>query len=56
VIARPALTPGIGFPHASLAIQLTRRRSRGGKQCTETVYAVTDLDWGEIRADGLAAR
>lgn len=47
---------GIGFPHARLAIRLTRRRrSRAsGRWHTETVYAVTDLSWDEIRAEQLA--
>jgi predicted transposase YbfD/YdcC len=51
-----AVNAGIGFPHARLAIQLTRRRrSRAsGRWHTETVYAVTDLDWNDIRADQLA--
>jgi predicted transposase YbfD/YdcC len=51
-----AAVSGIGFPHARLAIRLTRRRrSRtSGKFHTETVYAVTDLSWGEIRAEQLA--
>lgn len=52
-----AVTAGIGFPHARLAIQLTRRRrlltSRTSHH-TETVYAITDLSWGEIRADQIA--
>jgi predicted transposase YbfD/YdcC len=51
-----AVTAGIGFPHAHLAIQLTRRRRSltSGKWHTETVYAITDLTWSEIRADQLA--
>jgi predicted transposase YbfD/YdcC len=51
-----AIIAGIGFPHAHLAIQLVRRRrSRTGRRWhTETVYAVTDLSWGDIRADQLA--
>ncbi len=46
-----AVNAGIGFPHARLAIQLThRRRSRAsGRWHTETVYAVTDLGWNDIR-------
>lgn len=51
-----ALAAGIAFPHARLAIQLTRRRrtltSRNWH--TETVYAITDLTWSETRADQLA--
>jgi predicted transposase YbfD/YdcC len=51
-----AISAGIGFPHARLAIRLTRRRrSRTSGRChIETVYAVTDLNWGEIRAEQLA--
>ena len=46
----------IGFPHARLAIQLTRRRRLLTRTShhTETVYAITDLTWDEIRADQLA--
>ena len=51
-----AVTAGIGFPHARLAIQLTRRRrcltSRQWR--TETIYAVSDLTWADVRADQLA--
>jgi hypothetical protein len=38
-----AVTAGIGFPHARLAIQLIRRRRsrRSGTWHTEIVYAVT---------------
>jgi predicted transposase YbfD/YdcC len=47
----------IKFPHARLAIQLTRRRKplTSRKWHTETVYAITDLDYGQIRADELAS-
>ena len=47
---------GLGFPHARLAIQLTRRRRLLTSRTwhTETVYAITDLSWGEIRADQIA--
>jgi predicted transposase YbfD/YdcC len=47
---------GIKFPHARLAIQLTRRRKplTSRKWSTETVYAITDLDYGQIRANELA--
>lgn len=40
-----AVTAGIGFPHAALALQITRRRRplTGGRWRTETVYAITDL-------------
>ena len=50
------MTSEIGFPHARLAIQLTRRRrcltSRQWR--TETIYAVSDLTWADVRADQLA--
>ncbi len=51
-----AVGPGIAFPHARLAAQITRRRRRSGtsRWSTETVYAVTDLAFGDIRADQLA--
>jgi hypothetical protein len=47
---------GIAFPHARLAIQLTCRRKalNSRKWHTETIYAITDLDYGHIRADQLA--
>ena len=47
---------GIAFPHARLAIQLTRRRKalNSRKWHTETIYAITDSDYGHIRADQLA--
>lgn len=47
---------GITFPHARIAAQITRRRRRSdtGRWGTETVYAVTDLGFGDIRADRLA--
>ena len=46
----------IRFPHARLAIQLTRRRKslNSRKWRTETIYAITDPDYGQIRADHLA--
>ncbi len=51
-----AVTAGIRFPHARLAIQLTRRRRclTTRKWRTQTVYAITDLTWHQIRADQLA--
>jgi len=51
-----AVTAGIGFPHAHLALQITRRsRSLAGRRWrTETVYAVTDLGWHDTRPDQLA--
>jgi predicted transposase YbfD/YdcC len=51
-----AVRTGLGFPHARLALQLTRRRRPLTSGCwrTETVYAVTDLTWDQIRADLLA--
>jgi predicted transposase YbfD/YdcC len=53
---RSAVTGGILFPHAQLAIQIVRRRRPAGSRRghTETVYAVTDLSWQQIRADQLA--
>jgi len=46
----------LGFRHAQLALQIIRRRRAGpsGRWHTETVYAVTDLGWRDIRADQLA--
>lgn len=40
-----AVSVGIGFPHATLALQITRRRRplAGRRWRTETVYAITDL-------------
>jgi predicted transposase YbfD/YdcC len=40
-----AVSAGIGFPHAALALQTTRRSRplTGGRWRTETVYAITDL-------------
>jgi predicted transposase YbfD/YdcC len=51
-----AVAAGIGFPHARLAIQLTRRRRSLNRKRwrTETVYAITDLDQSQIRPDELA--
>ncbi|MGH3673593.1 MAG: ISAs1 family transposase [Pseudonocardiaceae bacterium] len=51
-----ALSEGIGFPHARLAIQLRRRRRplTSRKWHTETVYAITDLGWSDTRAARLA--
>jgi predicted transposase YbfD/YdcC len=51
-----AVPAGIGFPHAHLAIQLTRRRRSptSRKWHTETVYAITDMTWSEVRADRIA--
>lgn len=49
-----AVSAGIGFPHARLAIRLTRRRRAStGRWHTEIVYAVTDMTWHQIRADEL---
>jgi predicted transposase YbfD/YdcC len=54
--ARNAATGGLLFPHAQLAIQIVRRRrpATSTPGHTETVYAVTDLSWQQIRADQLA--
>lgn len=49
-----AIDTGIGFPHARLAIRVIRRRNIKGRKHTETVYAITDLNFGQIRADQLA--
>jgi predicted transposase YbfD/YdcC len=53
-----ALGSGIIFPHAQLAAQIVRRRrvttsTTMGIWQTETVYAVTDLGFSDIRADQL---
>jgi predicted transposase YbfD/YdcC len=47
---------GIGFPHARQAVQVTRRTRRGttARWRTETVYAVTDLDYDQISPADLA--
>lgn len=49
---------GILFPHAQLAARIIRRRRPAGATCgawdSETVYAVTDLDYDQIRAEDLA--
>jgi predicted transposase YbfD/YdcC len=50
---------GILFPHAQLAARVMRRRRATGTGSgdgwhTETAYAVTDLGWGQIRAEDLA--
>jgi predicted transposase YbfD/YdcC len=52
-----AITTGIEFPHARLAVRIIRRRrpiSGAKRWSTETVHAVTSLGFGEIRADQLA--
>jgi predicted transposase YbfD/YdcC len=51
-----AVSVGIGFPHARLAIQMTRRRRplNSSKWRTETVYAITDLDQLQIRPQEIA--
>ena len=53
---RNAVTGGILFPHAQLAVQIVRRRrpATSRRWHSETVYAVTDLSWQQIRADQLA--
>jgi predicted transposase YbfD/YdcC len=53
---RNAVTGGILFPHAQLAVQIVRRRrpATSKRWHSETVYAVTDLSWQQIRADQLA--
>ncbi len=51
-----AVTVGIGFPGAALALQITRRTRRGtaGRWHTETVYAITDLTLTDTTAAELA--
>jgi predicted transposase YbfD/YdcC len=51
-----AVGEGIGFPHARLAIQLHRRRRQIGSSTwtSETIYAVTDLNWRQARPDLIA--
>ncbi len=48
--------PGLHFPHAAQAIQVTRRTRRlsGRKWRTETSYAITSLPAARARADQLA--
>ena len=50
------LRTGIGFPRARLAIRVTRRRRphTGANWRTETVYAVTDMTWEDIRPNQIA--
>ena len=47
---------GIGFRYARQAVQVTRRTRRGGsgRWRTETMYAVTDLDYDQISPAKLA--
>ena len=47
---------GIGFPHARLAIQITRasRGLNGKKRRSETVYVITDLSYEQITAEQIA--
>jgi predicted transposase YbfD/YdcC len=51
-----AVGAGIGFPHARLAIQVHRRRRPLGATTwtSETVYAVTSMNWRQARADVIA--
>lgn len=51
-----SIDAGIGFPHARLAIQITRRRRPRAhrKWRTEKVYAITDLTHGQADAAQLA--
>lgn len=54
------IAAGIEFPHATQAIQITRktrpvRAGKAGKWRTETVYAITDLAPHQARPDELAA-
>jgi hypothetical protein len=55
----PRSTRGIIFPYAQLAAQIVRRRRAStsaatGAWYTETVYAVTDLGFDDLRARQLA--
>jgi predicted transposase YbfD/YdcC len=46
---------GIGFRYARQAVQVIRRTRRGsGRWRTETMYAVTDLDYDQISPADLA--
>lgn len=47
----------LGFPHARLAIRIDRERreQRTRQGARETVYAVTNLDWGQTSPAELAA-
>ena len=56
------IAAGIEFPHATQALQITRktrpasaRSGRRGRWRTETVYAITDLGPHQARPDELAA-
>jgi len=51
-----SIATGIGFPHARLAIRITRTRSHTGTDVSsrETVYAVTNLDWHQVTPTRLA--
>jgi len=51
-----AVSTGIGFPQAALALQITRRprSSTGSRWSTETVYAITDLTAAQSSAAELA--
>jgi predicted transposase YbfD/YdcC len=55
-VVRNAVTGGILFPYAQLAVQIVRRRrpAASTRWHSETIYAVTDLSWQQIRADQLA--
>jgi predicted transposase YbfD/YdcC len=51
------VTAGIGFPHARLAIQITRHSKGLSPKSTtrsETVHAITDLGYDQITADQIA--
>ena len=53
-----AVAAGIAFPHALLAIQVTRRTRRGefARWHTETVCTVTDLDFDDITPSPASSR
>ena len=50
-----AVAQGLAFPHATQAIQITRRRKVKGKWSRETCYAVTSLTITQARPARLAA-
>lgn len=50
-----AVSAGIAFPNAALALRMTRRRRLGtGRWTVETIYAITDLSWHQINPAQIA--
>lgn len=51
-----SIAAGIGFPHARLVARIVRTRTdiSTGVASTQTVYAVTNLDWAQARGADLA--